>query len=113
MRYIKYSFWAIVAICLIVVGIANRNPVSLRALPDGIADFIGVSPTIDLPLFVVIFLGVAAGLLIGFIWEWIREYKHRAEASRNRREARNLEQEVARLKAEKNEGKDDVLALLE
>lgn len=113
MRYIKYSFWAVVAICLIVVGIANRDVVSLRALPDGVADLVGLSPTIDLPLFVVIFIGVAAGLLIGFVWEWIREFKLRSEAGRSRREAKALEQEVIRLKAEKNEGKDDVLALLD
>ncbi len=113
MRYLKYSFWVIVGACLVVVGIANREPVSLRALPDGLASLIGVSPTIDLPLFVVIFLGVAAGLMIGFCWEWLREHKHRAEASRKRREAQSLEREVARLKSEKHEGRDEVLALLE
>ena len=113
MRYIRYAFWAVVAICLITVGVANRDPVSLRVLPDALADFTGISPSVELPLFMAIFFGVALGLLIGFLWEWVREYKHRSEATRKRREAKVLEREVARLKAEKNEGKDEVLALLD
>ena len=113
MRYINYAFWAAVAICLIVLGLANRGMVELRALPNGLADLIGVSPTIELPLFVPILLGVAIGLLVGFFWEWLREHKHRASASQSRREAKKLEREVERLKAEKHEGKDEVLALLE
>lgn len=113
MRYIRYVFWAVVALCLIVLGIANRNLVELRALPDALADLAGVSPTVQVPLFVAIFLGVALGLMIGFLWEWLREYKHRREASRRRREAKLLEREVSRLKQEKHEGRDDVLALLE
>ena len=113
MRYITYGFWAIVAICLIILGLANREIVMLKALPAGLADLIGLSPTIEMPLFMAIFIGVGIGLLVGFIWEWLREHRLRSDASRTRREARKLEGEVARLKAEKNEGKDDVLALLD
>lgn len=110
---IRYAFWGIVAVCLIIVGIANRGFVTLRALPEGLAELIGVSPDIEMPLFVVIFLGVAAGLLIGFFWEWLREHKHRSAARKSAREVALLEREVGRLKTEKHEGKDDVLALLE
>lgn len=113
MRYIRYGFWAIVAICLIIVGLANRGDVTLRLMPDALGDLTGLSAEVQVPLFVVIFLGVAAGLLIGFLWEWVREHKHRAAASRKSREAKSLEREVARLKTEKNQGKDEVLALLE
>lgn len=113
MRYIKFAFWAVVAVCLIIVGLANRGMVGLRLLPPALADLTGVAPEIELPLFAVILLGVAAGLLIGFIWEWIREYKHRSQVVRRSREVRRLEREVSRLKAEKHEGEDEVLALLE
>ena len=51
--------------------------------------------------------------MVGFIWEWIREYGERAAAARQMRELRALRAEVKRLKGEKHEGKDEVLALLD
>ncbi|NDV01432.1 lipopolysaccharide assembly protein LapA domain-containing protein [Pseudoroseicyclus tamaricis] len=113
MKTIRYAFWGIVALCLIAIGIANRGLVTVRAMPETLSDLLGVSPDIEVPLFVVIFLGVAAGLLIGFLWEWIRESRYRSEMRRRGREADALRQEVGRLKVEKHEGKDEVLALLE
>jgi len=58
-------------------------------------------------------LGIAFGLLIGFVWEWLREWKHRSAVRKEHKQVVRLEREVTRLKAEKNEGKDDVLALLD
>ena len=113
MRYIRFGFWALVALCLIVLGLANRDIVQLQAMPDALAGLFGVSPNINLPLFAVILLGVALGLLIGFLWEWIREHKHRSEVRTRRREVVRLEREVDRLRAEKHEGQDEVLALLD
>ena len=113
MTYLRYTFWGIVAICLIVVGLANRAPTTLRAMPDQLGELLGISPTIELPLFVVLFLGVALGLLIGFLWEWVREHRIRADASRTARENANLKREIDRLKDQKNEGKDEIIALLD
>jgi len=96
--------------------LANRNMVTLNSLPEGLQAIPGagfLSHSMELPLYVVIFIGIAVGLLIGFVWEYLREIKHRAEASRTTREARQLEREVKRLKAQKHEGRDDVLALLD
>jgi len=113
MRYIRYAFWAIVAVCLVLVGLANSHTTELHAMPGALADLLGISPTIEMPVYLVIFIGVAIGLLIGFLWEWLREYKHRATARAKAREVRRLEQEIGRMQAEKHEGKDEVLALLE
>lgn len=113
MRYIRYAFLAALAVCLITVALANRSFVTLKALPTELANLLGVSATIDLPSFVVIFGGVIAGLLIGFLWEWLREAKIRSEASRAKKQVGKLEREVSRLRGEKHEGKDEVLALLE
>ena len=63
--------------------------------------------------FVVIFGGVGVGLLVGFLWEWIREHRQRAEAAAQRREMDRMRREIKRLKADKHEGKDDVLAILD
>lgn len=113
MRYIRYAFLAILALILIGLALANRSIVTLKSMPEGLPDPFGLSRSVDLPLFVVIFGGIVFGLMIGFLWEWMREYKHRAEVSRKSREVRQLEREVTKLKGEKHEGNDEVLALLE
>ena len=113
MKYIKYSFWGIVAICLVIVGMANRDIVTLRAMPEALANPLGISPDIQMPLFMAIFIGVGLGLLIGFLWEWVREHRMRADARAKAREVDALKREVDSLKTEKHEGKDEVIALLE
>jgi lipopolysaccharide assembly protein A len=113
MRSLRFVFWALVAVVLIVIGMANRGVVTLRLLPDGLTGLAGLSPGIDLPLFVVIFLGIALGLLIGFVWEWLREAQLRATARARHREVEALKSEVGRLKSQANVGKDEVLALLD
>lgn len=115
MKTIRYAFWAVVGLLLILIGLANRDFVTLRAMPEPVSNLLGVSPDISLPLFVVILLGVGAGLLIGFFWEWIREYRIRADARINSREVENLRREVDQLRGAAAGAKsdDDVLALLE
>lgn len=113
MRYLRYAFLAAVGLTLIVVALANRGMVTITLLPQGLAEIVGFNHAIELPLFVVIFGGVVAGLLIGFVWEWLREYKHRADAARKTREVSKLEREVKKLKGQRDEGKDEVLALLD
>ncbi|MBY6201409.1 DUF1049 domain-containing protein [Maritalea mobilis] len=112
-RYLKYLFLIVVAIGLVVLAMANRDPVSLTILPSELALWTGVDYAIELPLFLVILGGVVTGVLVGFVWEWLREHRHRAAAATNKREARKLEREVETLKGQKNEHKDEVLALIE
>lgn len=113
MKYIRYTFWAIVAICLIIVGMANRDIVTLRAMPELLANPLGVSPDIEMPLFMAIFIGVGIGLLIGFLWEWVREHKVRSVAKAKGREVDALKRQVDTLTTEKHEGKDEIVALLD
>lgn len=115
MKTIRYAFWAIVGLCLILVGLANRDAVTVRAMPEALSDLLSISPDIQLPLFVVIFIGVGAGLMIGFLWEWVREHRIRAEARGKAREVETLRREVEHLRgaAAGAKGDDDVLALLE
>ncbi len=113
MRYVRYFCIAIFALALISIALANRAIVPLKVLPDEVSGWFALNPQIEMPLFLVILGSIVSGLLVGFVWEWIREYGQRAEAARQAREMRRLEREVARLKAEKHEGKDEVLALLD
>ena len=114
MKTIRYAFWAIVAVCLVLVGLGNTTEVTVRAMPEAISGLLGISPDVQLPLFIVIFIGVAAGLLIGFLWEWVRESRIRSDGRAKAREAEALKREVADLRASKaRENGDDVLALID
>ena len=86
MRYIRYVFLGCLGIILISVSMANRGLVEIKLIPDALGNLFGFNFSFSLPLFVVILCGIAAGLVIGFIWEWLREYKYRAEASRKKAE---------------------------
>lgn len=114
-RFLRYAFLAVLALGLVIVAMANGDPVTLRLLPPQMAGFLGFSWQTTLPLFLVIFAGIVVGVLVGFVWEWFREHKHRAEASRRKREAAELKREVSRLKAPpQGAGKgDEIMALLE
>ena len=113
MRYIRYAFLATLGVLLISVSLANRGFVTLKLMPDAVAVLVGFNMTVSLPLFVVVLGGIVAGLVIGFFWEWMREYKHRREAEIKAREVRKLERQVGKLKTEKHKGKDEVLAILD
>ncbi|SDX23303.1 lipopolysaccharide assembly protein LapA domain-containing protein [Litoreibacter albidus] len=113
MRYVRYVFMAVVGLSLILVALANRGMVTIKLLPEEMAAYLGQPLSYELPLFVVIFGGIILGLLIGFVWEWLREHKHRADARLQKREKEKLEREVKGLKRKSNEGKDEVLALLD
>ena len=78
MRYVRYLCIAIFAIALIAVALANRSMVSLKLLPTEVSGWFALNPEIQVPLFIVILGSIIAGLLVGFVWEWIREYGQRA-----------------------------------
>lgn len=113
MRYLRYAFLISLALVLVIVAVANRTTTQLSLLPADLSQWLGVNWSIDLPVFVIFLGGTVFGVLIGFIWEWLREYKHRAEVTRKSRELRKLEDELRDLKGEKYKDQDDVLAMLE
>ena len=113
MRYIRYACIAVFAVALIAVSLANRQIVTLKVLPTEVAGLFSLNPSIELPLFVVIFIGIALGVIIGFVWEYLREHQHRAAVTRKDREVGQLKRELRRVQSDANEGKDEVLALLD
>lgn len=96
---------------MVTVALANRSPVQFDALPSELANLVGLSWSITLPLFLIIFISIAAGILIGFVWEWLREVRFRSAAATERRARQKLEREVRSLKTDEGKG-DDVLAIL-
>ena len=111
MNFVRYLFLGVLALVLLVLALANRGAVTLRLLPEDIGAYIGTGQGITAPLFVVIFLAMAVGLLIGFVWEWLREHKHRAAARSERTERERLETELSRSRRQRSD-QDEVLALV-
>ena len=113
LRYLKYLFLAVVALVLVMMAFANRETVLLEVIPEALAPWLGVQYAIELPLFAVVLGGVVTGLLVGFVWEWLREHRHRSEAKTHKRTAKALEREVQTLKGPTRDSTDEILALVD
>ena len=77
-RIFRYVLLFLAAVALLTVALANRGVVEVRLLPEGLAALTGLSFALQIPLFLVLFGGIALGVLVGFVWEWAREHKHRS-----------------------------------
>lgn len=89
----RIAFWLILApatILLLVFALANRQRVFLSLAPFG---------GIELPLFMIFFLSVIAGALVGGFIVWNTQRPWRALARRQEREIDELREENTRLKA--------------
>ena len=113
MRFIRLLFVALLAVILIAIALANRGAVTVRAFPAGFEQYLGFDWQINLPLFLVIFLAIVFGIVVGFIWEWLREAHIRSEASRRTAEVARLEREVGALRDQHKAPRDEVLAILD
>lgn len=113
MRFLRLIFVAALAIILIAVALANRDIVTLSAFPANFGQYLGGRWSVDLPLFLVIFLTFALGMLAGLVWEWLREAHIRREARAQANRAIRLENEVGHLRHRHAAPKDEVLAILD
>lgn len=113
MRTLKFLFLGLLGLVLFSLALANRGAVTLRWLPDETAALLRLPNQFDMPLFVVIFLALVAGILVGLVWEWFREHQYRAEASRKGREAEALRRKLKDQETSAARDGDDVLALLD
>ena len=112
MRLVRTLFLIFLAIILVVISLANSENVSIYLLPTDLSSLMETTISINIPLFLVFFSGIFIGLVIGFVWEWLREYKFRVEANLNEKRLSKVETELSEMHAKDNKG-DDVLTLLE
>jgi uncharacterized integral membrane protein len=113
-RYLKILFLILVAVAAVILAVANRGPVTLRLVPEGV-DVPGVTGQISteatLPVYIAMLAAVFVGLLVGLVLEALRESDHRKAERRYRKEAQRLEAENRRLAAKAGEEDDDILGL--
>ncbi|CAM3077258.1 lipopolysaccharide assembly protein LapA domain-containing protein [Paracoccus nototheniae] len=113
MRFIRLIFVALLALVLVGVALANRGAVTLSAFPANFGQFLGGTWSVTLPLFLVIFVAFALGMLAGLVWEWLREAHIRREAKLRGAEVARLEGEVGHLRVRHAAPRDEVLAILD
>lgn len=113
MRFIRLIFVAALALVLVAVALANRQAVVLKAFPADMGRFLGGTWSLELPLFLIIFVAFALGMLSGLVWEWLREAHFRRAAKRGNAQVNRLESEMDHLRERHKAPKDDVVAILD
>jgi hypothetical protein len=115
MKILRYALLALVLALCVTVAMANRDPVTLALWPDTVSAFLGFGYSLTLPLFVMVGGAVGLGLVLGLVWEWLRERGIRAEGARARRELDKVRAGQAPAQvpaAPANPPRDQVLAIL-
>jgi uncharacterized integral membrane protein len=90
-RIITWACLAPIAIILIVFSVANRHWVNVILDPFNVEN-----PVISfqLPLFVLIFISLILGMLLGSLVTWLKQGKHRKLAREKRFEAEKWRHEA-------------------
>lgn len=115
MRAMRFAFFVILAVVLVLVAAANRDMVTVSLLPPAVAPFAGGQWSLTMPAFVALFLAMVFGVLVGLIWEWLRESHLRAESSRRAQHLADLQREMGHLRQTQAAAapRDEVLAILD
>lgn len=84
-----------VSVGLVMLAVANRHSVPLFV--DPLSGPEGAS--LDVPLFLVVFAAMIAGVVLGGVAAWLSQGRYRKAARRSAREARSAHAEVEELRA--------------
>lgn len=93
MRFVKLVIFVPIAIVLIVLSVANRHPVTVALNPFRPEDNV---IALTLPLFVLLFLVLMIGVVLGSMVTWFAQGRHRKRARDEAHEARKWREEADR-----------------
>lgn len=113
MRYLRMLFVVVLAVALITLALANRQIVDVSLLPAQVGQYLNGTWSARMPLFLVIMLSLLVGMVLGLVWEWMREAHLRQESSRRAFELQKLEREVGGLRQTHAAPRDEVIAILD
>ena len=94
-----------IAIILIVLSVANRGPVAVTLDPFNPGN---PALTFELPLFLVVFIALMAGVVVGGIATWLKQGRDRKSARREKGRAEEIRAEADALKKERAELRNEV-----
>lgn len=99
-RILNWAIWLPIVVLVMAFAVANRKWVTLSFNP-----FTQDMPSIDLPLWILFFLGIFVGAVVGWIGAWIAQGKHRKAARDARSEVSKLQVELADLRKPRDESR--------
>jgi hypothetical protein len=96
-RFVNLFLLLPLALVIVTLSVANRGAVTFSLDPFG-------TPlpalSITAPLFILLFIALALGIVIGGVAAWVRQGKWRRLARSERANAERLRQEAERLRAQ-------------
>jgi uncharacterized integral membrane protein len=95
--FLRYIILVLVAIVAVSFAVINDQPARLAFVP-----FVSQSDvfTYNLPLWLVIFVSIGLGVIVGGAAAWLAQSKHRRAAREARAEIRLLRSELDRVRAQ-------------
>jgi uncharacterized integral membrane protein len=94
-RILRWIIGLPIAIFVVGFAIANRRWVTLSFDPFTQSD---PSVSVDLPLWILFFVGILVGLIVGWIGAWWAQGKHRKAARESRHEVGRLQTELSEVR---------------
>ncbi len=91
--FFRLLILAPVAVVVVLLAVANRDPVTIALDPTG-----GTAFVVTVPLFVALLAAMMGGILIGGVACWLGQGKHRKAARLACREAEQAKAEAERLR---------------
>ena len=97
-RFVLVAIVVPLAIILVALAVANRNLVAFTLDPFNPGN---PALTIQLPLFVLLFVAVGIGMIVGSLATWFKQGRYRKMARHRSQEADMLRQAAARVPGDK------------
>jgi uncharacterized integral membrane protein len=99
-RILRWVVGLPVVILVVGFAVANRKWVTLSFNP-----FTQDVPSIDLPLWILFFLGIFVGAIVGWSGSWMAQGKHRKAAREARSEVSKLQVELADIRKPRDDSR--------
>ena len=99
MRYIKLLAWILVGVLLIIFALGNNQTVQVYLFPNIFSNTLIARSIFPMPLFIIVYLVLLIGVIFGFVFEYLRQYKYRLNLRKYKKEMNSLRAEVQELKS--------------
>lgn len=103
-RILRWMVGLPIIILVVAFAVANRKWVTLSFNP-----FTQDVPSLDMPLWLLFFLGIFVGAIVGWIGSWLAQGKHRKAAREARSEMSKLQVELADLRKPREDRREQDL----